>query len=163
MSSLQASFRNSIVSLATSWNFWKYISYNVVERASWNAIQECPVSTISETSFLSGHIPVLTVQNCTYRSLLPNLAKHVVLTMLYNPDPVPFADFDSWFTNDSASKLYWYSLVLCSLKETCWGVQSPDSNAHYPRSQRDANAQRIISRAIQISSYWRVAYLFDIF
>jgi hypothetical protein len=29
--------------------------------------------------------------------------------MLYNPDPVPMADFDAWFANDSASKLYLFS------------------------------------------------------
>lgn len=36
--------------------------------------------------------------------LLPPLAKHVVLTMLYNPHPVPIVDFDAWFAADA--KLY---------------------------------------------------------
>jgi len=36
--------------------------------------------------------------------LLPNLAKHVVLTMLYSPDPVSIVDFDTWFASDPISK-----------------------------------------------------------
>lgn len=38
--------------------------------------------------------------------LLPNLAKHVVLTMLYNQEPVSIVDFDAWLATDSASKSY---------------------------------------------------------
>jgi len=42
--------------------------------------------------------------------LLPNLAKHVVLAMLYNPEPVPIVDFDAWFAADVVSKQYLFSL-----------------------------------------------------
>ena len=38
--------------------------------------------------------------------LLTPLAKHVVLTMLYNPEPVSIVDFDTWFASDSTSKQY---------------------------------------------------------
>jgi len=36
--------------------------------------------------------------------LLPPLAKHVVLTMLYNQQPVAIVDFDAWFATDPTSK-----------------------------------------------------------
>ena len=36
--------------------------------------------------------------------LLPSLAKHVVLTMLYSVEPVAIVDFDAWFDANVGSK-----------------------------------------------------------
>lgn len=98
MSKLQASFRNSIVILSP------YVALTLIERASRDTVKECSVEALPEACFMSSYIPVLLFNyNADFR-LLPPLAKHVVLTMLYNPDPVSIVDFNAWFGTDSASK-----------------------------------------------------------
>ena len=54
-----------------------------------------------------GHISVTFTLPCKLRrSLLPELAKHAVLTMLYNPNPVSLEDFNAWFETDTESRTY---------------------------------------------------------
>ena len=54
-------------------------------------------------SYFSVSYPFTRYLRC---SLLPDLAKHVVLTMLYNPEPVSLEDFDAWFDTDAESGTY---------------------------------------------------------
>jgi hypothetical protein len=98
MSKLQASFRNSIV------NVQRCLALTLIEGASRDTVKECSVEALPEACFMSSHISVISLNDKADFSLLPPLAKHVVLTMLYNPDPVSIVDFNAWFGTDSASK-----------------------------------------------------------
>jgi len=60
---------------------------------------------------MSCYLPVLATSAKTESRLLPPLAKHVVLTMLYNPEPVAIMDFDTWFAADSTSKQYLFCRI----------------------------------------------------
>jgi len=102
MSDVQASFRNSIVSSHPN-TLLKLCE----ERISGNTVQKCSLATIPKASFMFSDISVDFPSTPLLRSrLLPDLAKHVILTMLYNPEPVSLDDFDAWFDTDVESRTY---------------------------------------------------------
>jgi hypothetical protein len=114
MAGIQASFRNSIVNPPPCSSFKNDLLIFYLERAFGNAVKECLVTTLSETRLLFSNLQVAN-HRCRKADsrLLPNLAKHVVLTMLYNREPVAVVDFVTWFANDSASKMLPFQRMLC--------------------------------------------------